>query len=232
MAARWYNILGPIFLFGLTIGIGVFYLVYSPAARTHIPDFVALLTIMATTLYSFVFLIAPEFDNNRGLYQPGATFLAGLLVLAFTFATLLLSIYMDRTFLGVSAASQYYSVKMLAALIAPFVGTVHPGTNYLGVLINFHFIIFVLVFSAIDLSFWTWSPRDSDKKRFKRLCLAIDLPMIIGVLVVVLLKSQMPDPDVFESGAISLAFILGSAMAYILDRLNPPEVAETVAASG
>lgn len=202
----------PLIVFLFFIGAAFFVFATSRDARTNYIYFVVFVSIITTTVYSFFFLIAPEFRSDRGLSRWGAFLLSLVLFVALISSVLLASIYFDRTFLHKDVSQTYVYVVSQKLLPVPFA---------VNKFLSFHFGFFILLFVLIDIIFAWCSPKYSEQLRFLKVIWFIDIPIILGVLVVVALTLTLGQTqgngDAFEAGAISFQFIIGSIGAYVMD---------------
>ena len=215
--ASFYRTWGPLVLFVVAFIIAAFYLFESLAVREKYSYFIVLVSVSATAGYSFLFLVAPEFDSTRGLTGAGTALLAGALLVAFVVSGALLSIYVDLTFLNKSQQDLYVT-SAFTGILRPLLPESPFVPDLVNIFVKHHFAIFVLVFSAIDLIFVKWSPRPHEKERFHRVFVVIDVPILIGVFATSVVKSLISENgELFEAGAISFQLIVGSFAAYLLD---------------
>ncbi len=222
--ALLHRIGGPLILIGAAAAIIARYLSTSPDA-VHCMYFVVLISLIVTVLYSFLFLIAPELSWHRGLEGAGVVCLAALLLLAGMTSTLLISVYIDLTFLDVKSYEKAHAVLATAAIFKAFFGEAAGISFVIRSLVYFHFLLFVLFFFLIDIVFAICLPNVGDKLRFKRVILFVDIPIICAILGTLAIKHGMENPkspelsDAFEAGAIAFQLVSGTIAAYLLDNL-------------
>lgn len=212
---------GPLILFAVVIAFSAWY-VRSPTVQERYHYFIVLVSVITTVFYSFVFLIAPEFQTGRGLSRCGAWLLAILLFISLVVSAILISIYVDLTFSTRSVENLYVNEAFVGAFNPLFSGSEnnisHTVRLFVSGLVEAHFFIFVFVFFLIDVVFVLYSPKPEERVRFRRVCLIIDVPILIAVLVTLLAKHVVrEDGEFFQAGAISFQFITGTIAAYMLD---------------
>jgi hypothetical protein len=241
---------GPIYIFFGFIASSAAFILISSQVQHHLPDFIALAAITFAVLYSFLFLIAPELAHDRGLEAPGFQWLAPLLIFGFVITSILISYYAERTFLAdppkiCSGKGQLYAVdppqlcfgvaKEVKSETAPPFDTSYAErllTSMFGqrvsggleIVRKIHFFLFASVFTIIDLLFVFYAPRGIDRRKFRLIFLAVDVPIIIAVVGTLFLRWALEAEDhfqraeTFESGAISFQLLSGSVAAYSIDQ--------------
>jgi hypothetical protein len=214
-----FRVFGPLALFAVSVLLAIIYLRNSCNVRAHYPDFIVLVSVAVTAIYSFVFLIAPEFHKDRGLPWLGVVCLAILLVASFLVSGTLFSVYVDRTFMGVVEDYKLHVFVAASSVLEPILGA--GGVDaFRAWIMEYHFAVYVGVFSLIDIVFCTLSPKRLERLKFRRVILFIDFPIACAIAGIVLLRRTVITDGsamAFESGAIGFQLMSGSVAAYLLD---------------
>ena len=222
------QLFGPIALLAAMLALASFFITH--LSNAYIPNFIPLASITFAILYSFIFLIAPEFEFSEGLRPGGPGCLALFLIFGFVITAICLVSYADSTFVlprvcaDISKAAcdqKHWLNTLINDTYYSLGGDQRLNLNWsVDLFLQFHILVLALLFTGIDVVFLLYSHKHS--ARFRKIVLIIDIPICLAVLGTILIKTHIESAyqDTFESGAISFQFVSGSIAAYMLDNYS------------
>lgn len=213
---------GPVWFAATSILLFCLYFFFSGKVDpNHFPDFVVLSSVIFTSFYAYIFIVVPQFGASRGVLEGGVWWLGFWLLLSVLSSIILFSVYVDKTFFHVTSIDKLYVVRVLDQLASPikvewFQDFIHSSIR---IFVEWHFAVFVVVFTAVDWIFSRHAPLGDDRNVFRRLLLIVDGPVVIAVFLTLFAGRALSnhDREIFISGAISFQLISGNAAAYILE---------------
>lgn len=174
-----------------------------------IPAVIMIISIVATSLFTFIFVLVNVLESQ--IFRGKRHQLRALLVLA----------VLSGAF-SYFIASDYYSAASDARLCAPdaLAKLSNESNSFTRFLRDYHLMIFIIFYLAIDFLVWVTSSEDSDKNLFGGIVIFIDIPILVTITFVTLAVQPVLGQRgfyIFEAGVISFQLFAGSLFAVGLE---------------